>query len=146
MAHCNYPFVVAGRNPRPSLRHYLMRFPKSKLVESPSQEEMDALIAAARCTMMITRQPTGFKLKLVNSLVRGQHCLVNTAMVAHTDLAEYCHVADTAVEMRQQLDRLMQSPFDDTLRQSRLSGLERLFDNADGVRRLLESLHLLLAI
>ena len=113
MRMVDYPFVVAGRNPRPSLLRYLSRFPNTRLVDSPAQSEMNALIAQARCTVMITRQPTGFKLKLLNSLSMGQHCVVNSAMVTGTCLAGCCHVADTADALRRQLDKLMPAPFSD---------------------------------
>lgn len=135
-----WPFVVAGRNPRASLCRFLSHFPNTTLVVSPTQSEMDALVSEARCTVMITRQPTGFKLKLINSLVRGQHCLVNSAMVAGTNLAVCCHVSDTPDEMRQQLDQLMQTPFDDALRQQRQSQLNRMFDPEARARQIVELL------
>ena len=140
MRHVDHPFVVAGRSPRPALRRFLARFPNTWLLASPSQHEMDALVAGARCTVMITRQPTGFKLKLVNSLSLGQHCLVNSAMVAGTGLAGCCHVADTAEAMREKLEQLMQVPFDENLRQQRQLQLSRYFDNTDCVRQIAELL------
>lgn len=136
MRHTDYPFVVAGRSPRASLKRFLARHNKTTLVESPSREEMEALVAGAQCTVMITRQPTGFKLKLANSLLLGRHCLVNSAMVAGTNLAGCCCVADTADAMRMELDRLMQTPFDGVLRQQRETELSRLFGDDACVRRI----------
>lgn len=140
MRMVDYPFVVAGRNPRPSLRRYLSRFPNTRLVDSPAQSEMNALIAQARCTVMITRQPTGFKLKLLNSLSMGQHCVVNSAMVTGTGLAGCCHMADTADALRRQLDKLMPAPFSDAQRQERQTSLAKLMDEAARLQQIVTRL------
>lgn len=138
MRYVNCPFVVAGRNPRGTLRNYLSRYPNTTLVVSPSQEEMESLIAGAQCAILLTRQPTGLKLKLVNSLVLGQHCIVNSAMVAGTNLADCCHVADSAEEIRQKMDELMHTPFDEEQRQRRQSQLARLLNPVDAIQQLVQ--------
>lgn len=138
MHYVDYPFVVAGRNPRGPLRNYLSRYPNTTLVVSPSQEEMGALIAGAQCTVLLTQQPTGLKLKLVNSLVLGQHCIANSAMVAGTNLSDCCHVADSAEEIRQKMEELMHTPFDEEQRQRRQSQLARLLNPVDAIQQLVQ--------
>lgn len=129
MRHSPYPFVVAGRGVRNALRRYLSHHANTYLVESPRARDMDALIESARCTLLVTRQATGFKLKLISTLCRGQHCLVNPAMVAGTPLDSFCHVADTASEMCRQLEVLMQTPFDDGQKERRHDAMMRLLDD-----------------
>lgn len=138
MHYVDYPFVVAGRNPHGPLRNYLSRYPNTTLIVSPSQEEMEALIAGAQCTVLLTQQPTGLKLKLVNSLVLGQHCIVNSAMVAGTNLADCCHVADSAEEIRQKMEELMHTPFDEEQRQRRQSQLARHLNPVDAIQQLVQ--------
>lgn len=138
MHYVDYPFVVAGRNPHGPLRNYLSRYPNTTLIVSPSQEEMEALIAGAQCAVLLTQQPTGLKLKLVNSLVLGQHCIVNSAMVAGTNLADCCHVADSAEEIRQKMEELIHTPFDEEQRQRRQSQLARHLNPVDAIQQLVQ--------
>lgn len=140
LSRVDYPFVVAGRNPRPALCRYLSHFPCTELIKSPSQQVMDRLIEEARCTVMITRQPTGFKLKLINSLVLGQHCLVNNAMVSGTGLDGFCHIADDADAIRSQLDRLMQTPFSELQQRQRLEMLAECFDETVYIEQIISVL------
>ncbi len=107
-----YPFVVAGQKPPKWLRDKIARHQGVTLVDSPNDGEMQRLIAEAQVNVLVTQQPTGLKIKLLNALFTGRHCLVNSGMVAGTELASLCTVADTPEALREQMDRLMEKPFD----------------------------------
>lgn len=105
--------VVAGMAPAESLRRRLSRCPNVRLVASPDDDMLDQLIAKAHLNILYTNQPTGMKLKLLHALYCGRHCLVNSDMVKGTGLGDLCTIADTAEAMRAELDRLMQTGFDE---------------------------------
>ena len=109
--YINAPFVVAGRNPSPSVKHSLQGLQNVSLVANPDQHTMHNLIANAHVLFLVTNQPTGIKLKLLNSLYAGRHCLVNSPMVAGTRLGSVCSGADTPHEQIQALERLLSEPF-----------------------------------
>ena len=117
-------FVVAGRNPAPAVVEAIAKLPNAELRANPDEEQMKGLIADAQVIMMTTPMPTGLKLKLLNSLYAGRHCLVNSAMVAGTKLGEVCTIADSGQDLRDALDRLMRTPFtaDDIRRREDLLG------------------------
>lgn len=104
-------FVVAGRNPDPVVRERLAACPNATLVANPNDDEMLRLMAEAQVQMLVTSSPTGLKLKLVNALFSGRHLLVNSNMVAGTDLAPLCHVADDPEQQLAMLEKLMLTPF-----------------------------------
>lgn len=106
-----YDLVVAGRNPDASVVELLKAKPHVRLVANPDDQEMKRLIANAHVNILVTQQSTGVKLKLMNALFGGRYCLVNPTMVEGTGLAEACVVAETAAQMRMELDRLMQIEF-----------------------------------
>lgn len=133
-----YQLVVAGRNPSHSLRRNIQRTPHAVLVESPDERLMTALQRKAQCTVLLTRQPTGFKVKLLVSLTEGKHCIVNSAMVASTGLAPLCTVADTPAALHEALLHLMQKPFTDKDRQHRMDVLKHNHSNIEHARHLMQ--------
>lgn len=107
----NHSLVIAGRNPDKSLKHLIEQHNNISLVENPDDETMSRLMAEAQVNIMVTDQPTGLKLKLLNALYAGRHCLVNSMMTAGTELDKVCHVADKPEIMIEILDKLMQKTF-----------------------------------
>ncbi len=104
-------FVVAGRNPVQAVRELLAKTGNVELIANPDDRTMQELVANAQVNILFTNQATGLKIKLLNSLYAGRHCLVNSKMVAGTQLGKLCTVADTAEAMRAALDGLMAKPF-----------------------------------
>lgn len=131
--------TVAGSNPPESLRAKIAAHPNITLVANPTDEEMQRLIGAAQVCLLVTDQPTGMKLKLLNSLFAGRHCLVNPDMVAGTRLGEFCTVADGAEALRKELLRLMDTPFDTQMLAGRTGRLRPLVP-AEAVKPILELL------
>ena len=122
---CSYPFIVAGRNPDEQLQHAIASHPNVRLVANPDNETMHRLLREAQVNLLLTWQATGVKLKLMNALYEGRHCLVNSPMVEGTSLATACVVADTPYEVCGALARLMEVNFSEEERQHRVALLER---------------------
>ena len=103
--------VVAGHAPSAALRELVDKHCNVILVANPTDEEMDRLVADAQVNILTTRQATGLKVKLLNSLFKGRYCLVNDLMVKGTGLADLCTVTTSSEAMREALVRLMNEPF-----------------------------------
>ncbi len=88
-------FVVAGRNPK------FKNVPNNvQIIDSPSDEQLDKLLRTARIHLMLTFQPTGIKLKLLNTLVRGNgHIIANHDMLYGHSLGRFCTRADKAEDI-----------------------------------------------
>ena len=122
---CTYQFVVAGRNPDQELQHAIAKHLNVRLVANPDDETMHRLLREAQVNLLLTWQATGVKLKLMNALYEGRHCLVNSPMVEGTSLAKACVVADTPYEVCNALAQLMEYDFSEKERQHRVAILER---------------------
>ena len=140
----NYRFVVAGRNPSVSLSQRLEMLLNVTLVANPDDDTMHRLIADAQVQILVTNMPTGLKLKLLNSLYAGRHCLVNSAMVAGTELGKVCTVADTAAEQLEALNRLMMTPFTESDIDHRRALLGSLYSNEANARKVVECMNSLM--
>lgn len=106
-----YKFVLAGLNPSEDLENKAAKFSHIELIANPDDDKMSALITEASINILITFQATGLKLKLLNVLFNGKHCIVNSKMLVGTDLQKACIIAENPDEMIQAIEQYMQIPF-----------------------------------
>jgi glycosyltransferase involved in cell wall biosynthesis len=130
-------FIIAGMNPSRSLEKLVNRTPNVTLIANPSDQEMCRLISAAQVNILVTFQPTGLKLKLLNALFIGRFCLVNPGMVCGTELGELCEIATNALELKQKVTELMHQPFSEESLFLRREKLLKYHSNKENCIRLL---------
>ena len=95
-----YSLIIAGRKPSDAMMEKAKRVPGVRIIPDPSGEEMDRLICEAHINLLLTFQPTGIKLKLLNALVKGHgHCIANSHMLHGNSLGEICCEAETPEEI-----------------------------------------------
>lgn len=102
----DYPLYIAGNKPSRELRALAARNHGVKLLTGLTNDDFVQLVSDAHLNVLPTFQATGIKLKLLLALFRGRHVIVNNPMVKRTGLEEICYVADTAQEMKRQINRL----------------------------------------
>ncbi|MCR4681496.1 MAG: glycosyltransferase family 1 protein [Bacteroidales bacterium] len=108
-------FVIAGHEPN------LSDTPENvSVISSPSDKQLDELIATARINLLLTFQPTGLKLKLINTLVKSNGFIIaNKDMLTGHSLGEYCIQADTPSEIANAIQKAMRSEPDLNMVQKR---------------------------
>lgn len=134
--------VIAGMDPPSWLVRMAGLRANVKIMANPSDDEMFALIRDAHINIMVTFQPTGLKLKLLNALYNGRFCLVNPPMISGTPLAEACIVAAGEEALRHQVTELFSREFTDPDRQNREKLLLLHYSNLKNCNLLLEMLTL----
>jgi glycosyltransferase involved in cell wall biosynthesis len=132
------PLIIAGKNPPSSINKRIENYPNICLIENPDEREMQELIRKAQVNLLPSFNNTGIKLKLINALFNGKHCLVNTAAVEGTGLESCCTIANTRDEMRQQLLSLYDHPFTLYQFQQREELLHESFDNTRNARQMIQ--------
>ena len=136
-----YQFVIAGRDPDIRLQQAASGHDNVRLVANPDEDTMHQLIRHAHVNLLITDQATGAKLKLMNALYEGRHCLANNTMLQGTALTNTCTVADTPDEICAALTRLMQQDFSEEDRRQRIRCLSAADPMQDSIATLLECLN-----
>ena len=137
-ANLKIPFVVAGKDPARKLKVLAHCKPHTCLVENPSEKEMQDLISKAHIHVLPSFNATGIKLKLINALFNGRHCLVNSAAVEGTGLENACYVADTAEEMQAVITQLYNQPFSVEDLDERHEVLDNMFDNTANAKQMVK--------
>ena len=131
------PFLIAGKNPGAKLLRTVERFKNCCLVPDPSDQELKDLIKKAQIHVIPSFNCTGIKLKLLNALFNGRHCLVNTEAVKGTGLQEVCHLAEGADEFKMAIESLYERPFTFLDLQYRREKLLNQYDNHQTATRLI---------
>ena len=105
------PFIIAGKNPSSRLAKLVDQKENVCLLANPAEDEMRDLIAKAQINVLPSFNETGIKLKLINALFNGRHCVVNDAAVEDTGLESACHIGTTAEAIKQIVIQLYHQPF-----------------------------------
>lgn len=134
--HC----VLAGLNPSEKLKKLADKYSNVTLVPNPEDAEMIDLLRQAQVNLLVTQQPTGLKLKLLNALYNGRFCLVNSDMVKGTSLEDLCVVADEPAQMIAEIRRLMEEDFTENDIEARDNHMRQLYDNEANARRIIEAI------
>ncbi|GAC1439699.1 MAG: hypothetical protein NVSMB63_05250 [Sediminibacterium sp.] len=133
-------FVIAGRNPSKKLALLVQHSTHTCLVANPTEKEMQDMIAKAHINILPSCTHTGIKLKLVNALYHGRHCVVNDATVAGSGLEAACHTGANHQALKNIIIQLYHQPFtteDISLRKRLLSGL---FNNRHNAIKMMKTI------
>ena len=132
--------VISGLNPSDKLKKLADKYSNVTLVANPEDAEMIDLLRQAQVNILVTNQPTGLKLKLLNALYNGRFCLVNSDMVKGTSLEGLCVVADEPEQMIAEIKRLMEEDFTEEDIEERDAQMRQLYDNESNARKIVDAI------
>lgn len=131
------PFVIAGKNPSARLEKMAHAQNHTCIVANPDEQEMTELIRKAQLNILPSMNETGIKLKLINAMYYGRHCLLNTAGVDGSGLNHLCMIANSAAEMQQSVINGFNLPFTKQQFDERMESLHHLFNNKANAQQMI---------
>lgn len=131
------PFVIAGKSPSQKLAFLTHEHANTCLVESPSDKDLQDMINKAQVNILPSFNNTGVKLKLLNALYNGRHCLVNKAGVEGSEVEKLCVIADDAVSMKTALISLYNTEHTIHDAEKRNAFLSKLYNNNKNAERII---------
>ncbi len=137
-AGLDIPLIIAGKRPSRRLQHYAAKHKHIHLVANPDEPQMQDLVAKAHIHILPSYSNTGIKLKLLNALFNGRHCMANDNTIAGSNMQHLCHVCNTPDEFKQQLQNLYPQPFTNAMAAERKTALQQLFNNAANAAELIK--------
>jgi glycosyltransferase involved in cell wall biosynthesis len=132
------PFVIAGKNPSPRLERLAHLSCHTCLIANPDEGEMKDLIAKAQINILPSFNETGVKLKLLNALFNGRHCVVNEAIVKESGLEPACHIGTTKDALMEIVVQLYHHPFGEEEIRLRKRLLCHHYDNYENGKELIK--------
>ena len=133
-----FPLVIAGKKPSSRLEKATSQHPNACLIADPSEEEMQDMVGKAQIHVIPSFNCTGIKLKLLNALFNGRHCLVNKEAIHQTGLEKVCHVAGDASGFKEIISEIYERPFSMDEIRSRKEVLMSHFDNSRNAENLIQ--------
>ncbi len=131
------PFLVAGKNPGHKLRRLIAKSKSCCLVPDPSDQELKDIITKAQLHVIPSFNSTGVKLKLLNALFNGRHCVVNSAAAEGAGIREVCHIAEKATDFKKLIEQLYEKPFTFSDLQFRREKLQHQYNNGETATKLI---------
>ncbi len=135
------PFIIAGLNPTEKLTKLISNHQHITLVANPDDTAMNTLISEAQINILLTFQATGLKLKLLNTLYRGRYCLVNSKMLAGTNLESLCRIADIDDQLKIAVKELFNTEFNNAEVQKRKEILSENYSNHSNLQKLINLIY-----
>ena len=135
------PFVIAGKNPSKKLEELAHAHQHTCIVANPGEREMQDMICKAQIHVLPSFNNTGIKLKLLNALFNGRHCLVNKSGVEGSGLEHVCHIAEDAAAFKTAIKELYALPFTENEKQQRQGLLLSQYNNEDNAKKLMTFLY-----
>ncbi len=139
--NAKYPVVIAGNDPSLELRNLVETMDHVTIHSKITSEEINHLISEAHINILYTNQATGIKLKLLNALFMGRHCIANEKMIANTGLENLCVKADTAKEYSKAIQACWGKEISQNQLEERKSVLQTRFDNKANILPLIEQIY-----
>lgn len=124
-----YKLIIAGNKASAQLKEVCADRENIEIRENLMVEEFDELISHAKINVLPTFQNTGIKLKLINALYKGGHCVVNDEMVKDSGLEPLCVIANGANEFVQEIKKVYSKSFQNGSIEKRKQLLESSFSN-----------------
>ncbi len=107
----DFPVIIAGKDPTERLKAEISANQKIILIENPSEAEMSRLQHEAHIHLCYTFQPSGLKLKLLNSLYRGRFVVANPLMTEGSGLRALTHTGTNDGEIIDIINSLVKESF-----------------------------------
>jgi len=132
------PFIIAGKDPSRRLIKNVSKYKNVQLVSNPSDEELNDLISKAQIHVLPSFNTTGIKLKLINALYNGRHCVVNDEAVEGSGLEDACHIGTTSNAIASIITQLYHHNFGEEEINLRKKLLGQIFNNKTNARQLIQ--------
>lgn len=100
--------IIAGKGISKRLQHAAGAQRNVQLLTNPSIDEIEGLVRTAQINVLPSMNNTGVKLKLLNALLNGRHCITNYNGVNGSRIKSGVTVAEKAEEWIQQIEDQMQ--------------------------------------
>ena len=132
------PFVIAGKNPSAFLKMRAEKNRNVRLVQNPSQKEMDQLIKDAHIHLLPSFNSTGIKIKLLNALFNGRFIITNAVSLEGTGLETLCYIAANANAYIENIKELNELTFSENEICERKEILGKLYNNEKNAQQFMK--------
>lgn len=134
----DFPFLIAGSKNLHLVKKWIGNKNHICCVSLQDSDHLLQLLENAHINVLVSFQPSGAKLKLINALFNSRFCLINQNMVADAAIAGLCHLANSPSELRETIRLLAIKSYDEYENREKI--LSESFNNRINARKLISYL------
>lgn len=135
-----HKLTIASSFENSSIQQKIAKQKNIEFVKISAQNTMDELFKQAQINILLTNQKTGIKLKLINALHQGRFVIANSYMIEDTGLEDLCVLANGKQNIRESINKLFESNFNDKIIEFRKEKLQN-FDPLKSAKKIVEILY-----
>lgn len=135
-----HQIIIAGRNPDEALRNCIAKYAHITLIANPNQDELALLVKNAQVCLAFARNPSGVKLKLINSLFQARFVIANEAALTGSNLSDLVISCETE-DLNSVINQLMQQEFTTEIIEKRKNKLLSLYNNQSNAEALIKTIY-----
>lgn len=139
LKHCTHPIYIAGKNPPDILIQFLKNKPNIKLLANPTNEALQQLVQEAHICLALAANPSGVKLKLINSLFLARFVISDENTLTGSGLDALVYKKDD-MPLSELIDTLMQQTFTATDIDKRSNVLLEKYNNIKNAQQILQAI------
>lgn len=124
-----YSLIIAGKKPGRNLIALINKHTHATLISNPTEQKLQTLISDAQIILAPSFNHTGIKLKILNALFNGRHCIANTQAVKGSGIEALITLADNAQQMQEVIRKLMPMALETKEKERRSALLLEGYDN-----------------
>lgn len=106
-----YKFIIASKSKGKNIEKQINNSSNISFFHANNHDDLEKLFQKAQLHVLYSFQQSGTKLKVINALFNGRHCLINSKMVDNSSIVELCSVADEREVFKEKIKHLMREPY-----------------------------------
>ncbi|MCL9805618.1 glycosyltransferase family 4 protein [Flavobacterium amniphilum] len=130
----DYQLVIASGIEQDWVESKIQSASNIQFVKIEHQQHLSDLLRDAHINLMISFQESGTKLKIINSLFQGRHCVCNEKMIDDKEVLGFCHIAKTEKDFIEKINQLKDYPF--LMDSKRAKVLERRYNDLENAKKM----------
>ena len=139
LKNCTYKIILAGKNPHTTLQQFVKGKNNIELISNPTDEILNGLMKEAHICLAMAANPSGVKLKLINSLFNARFVISNEAALTGSGLDSLVYIAEEN-DLPDLINKLMLKEFKQEEIDERNSLLSDKYNNLNNARQIINQL------
>ena len=139
LKNCTYKIILAGKNPHTTLQKFVKGKNNIELIANPTDDILNGLMKKAHICLAMAANPSGVKLKLINSLFNARFVISNEAALTGSGLDSLVYIAEEN-DLPDLIDKLMLKEFKQDEIDERNSLLSEKYNNLNNARQIIAQL------
>lgn len=138
LQQCKHKIVIAGKNPDKLLIDFLKKKTNVELIANPSNEGLQELIQEAHICLALAANPSGVKLKLINSLFNARFVISSETTLTGSGLDDLVYKTDDT-DLSDLIEQLMPQEFPQEEVNRRADVLLQKYNNKKNAEQIIQA-------